>query len=154
MQAIHDDLFEQLESFITRLFSLSASEAANTLADMDLSFTQVRTLLILAHRDCAMPISDLARCLNVSPATAGRAVEHLVALQLTERVENPHDRRVKNVSLTEQGSSLADQQREDKRAALRAFVSRVPTDQAEALIAALDPILSGSALQIDPKESA
>ena len=85
-------------------------------------------------------------------AATGRNIDQLVKLGIVERQENPDDRRVKLVSLSPTGFEVADQQIEQKRRAVRRFVERLSTTEAENLTQALRPILAGESLRTSTKD--
>jgi len=147
-----DDLYGCLEIFLQRLFSLAEADALDMLIELDLSFTQARTMFTLAHASEPMPINEIAQRLGVSVAAAGRNVDQLVKLDIATRLENPDDRRVKLVSLSTRGLEIADQHIEQKRRALRVFVDRLPTADCQHLADALQPILAGDYLHTSTKE--
>lgn len=138
--------FEQL---LQRLFGLAESEGLSALAEVDLSWSQVRVTMLLA---CSppQPIWSVAAQLGISVHSAGRTIEQLVALGMVERQESPADRRVKLVSLSPHGIELIDQHLAGKRRALQVFVDRLPDDHVDALAAAIRPILAGEYLTPGP----
>ncbi|MEH3034456.1 MAG: MarR family transcriptional regulator [Aeromicrobium erythreum] len=152
MTTTRDELFECLETFLTKIFSLAESDAADLLIEMDLSITQARTMFVLGHADGPMAINEIAKRLGLSVASAGRNIDAMVRLGMLERHESPEDRRVKLVSLSDKGWQIADQHFEEKRRALREFVRRVPEPQAAALTEALRPVLAGDALRATTPE--
>lgn len=139
--------YEVLEQFLGRLHFLGEAEAIDTLVETDLSFSQVRMICVLATRDSAIAINELAHELRMSVAAAGRTVEHLTGLGLAERREDPLDRRVRRVSLSPTGRRLMEKHVDARRGSLRAFVQRLPTADRERLHASLVPILAGTTLQ-------
>jgi len=147
-----DELYGCLESFLQRVFSLAEADALDLLIELDLSFTQARTMFVLAHACESMPINEIAQRLGVSVAAAGRNVDQLVKLGIANRHENPDDRRVKLVSLSTRGLEVADQHVEQKRRALRGFVDRLPAATCHDLTEALRPILAGDYLHTSTKE--
>ena len=146
------ELFECLEDFLRRMFSLAESDAVDLLLELDVSFSQARTMFVLAHMAEPMPISEIARRLGLSQAAAGRTVDQLVQLGIVERQESPVDRRVKLVTLSPRGFEIADQHIEQKRKAIRAVTERLSVGDCERLTKALRPILAGSALRTSTKE--
>ncbi len=152
MPAQSDDLYLALEEFLQRIFSLAECDAMDQLVEIDLSFTQARTLFLLAHTGGSLPINEIASKLGLSVAATGRNVDQLVKLGTVERQEHPDDRRVKLVSLSPTGFEIADQHVEQKRRTLRAFVERLTTTDAENLTLALRPILAGDYLRTSTKE--
>jgi DNA-binding MarR family transcriptional regulator len=67
-----------------------------------LSRSSIGTLFHLSHRDHA-GVSDLGEHLGVSSAAASQMLEHLVEEGLIKRSEDPDDRRMKKITLTEKG---------------------------------------------------
>ena len=130
-----------------RLLGMGESESMDTLVAMDLSFSQVRALFVLA-----IAINEVAECLRMSVAAAGRNIDQLVCQELVLRREDPEDRRIKRVSLTESGRSLVSRHLEDKRDELRAFAGRLDQPDRRRLLEALQPILAGDALRARSQE--
>jgi len=139
------ELFDSLESFLRQLIGMVESEGLTFLADIELSFTQVRTTMLLA---CSgpLPIGAVADHLDLSVHAAGRNIDRLVELGILERRENPDDRRVKLVSLSLPGLEMVDQHLAARRRALRAFIEQLPSEQVDALASALRPILAADYL--------
>lgn len=148
-----DDLYRALEDFFVRMLNLAESDGMDALIELDLSFSQARTLFCLAHNCDEMPIHAIADRLNFSDAAAGRNVDQLVKLDLVERRESAEDRRVKLISLTLAGQKIAGQHFESKRASILTFTQKLPADQRDQLYEALTPILAGDALRPGPHAS-
>ncbi len=148
---MRDELFECLESFFQRIFSLAEGDAADLLVELDLTITQARLMFVLGHSEGALPINEIAKRLGLSVAAAGRNVDAMVKLKILERHESPDDRRVKLVSLSKRGWQIADQHFDQKRRAVKEFVRRVPDEQAVALTQALRSVLAGDALRVCPE---
>lgn len=146
-----DDLYEALEEFIVGLLSLAESDGMDALIELDLSFSQARTLFCLAHSCNEMPIHAIADRLSLSVAATGRNVEQLVKLDILERRESPDDRRVKLISLTPAGQKIAAQHFDSKRASIRTFTNNLPADQREDLHRSLTAILAGNVLRQSPQ---
>ena len=72
-----------------------------------LTTSQANALLRLYHSG-ACGVSDIGDHVGISNAAASQMVEQLVQMGLVERTENLDDRRVKRLSLTEKGCSLAE----------------------------------------------
>ena len=70
-----------------------------------LSRSMIGTLFHLSHRDHA-GVTDLGEHLGVSSAAASQMLEHLVEEGLIRRSEDPDDRRMKKISLTEEGTRV------------------------------------------------
>lgn len=144
-----DALTADLELLLQRLFGLADSQGLNALAEVHLSWPQVRVMMLLACTE-AQPIGSVADQLGVSIHSAGRTIDQLVELGIVDRHESPTDRRVKLVSLTARGLETIDQHRAHKRMALALFVERLPDSDVAALAGAIGPILAGDSLRPHP----
>ena len=78
---------------------------AAQLGELRLGFTQLAALYALADGGTTT-IVDLADTLNRSPSATSRLVDGLVRRRLLERREEPDDRRMQSVWLTERGRAL------------------------------------------------
>jgi len=148
-----DELFACLQEFLQRMFSLAEVDAMDALVDLDVSFSQARTVFVLAHLGEPVPISEIARRLGFSQAAAGRNVDQLVRVGILERQESPEDRRVKLVSLSPRGLEIADAHIEQKRRAVLTVIQRLPEEECRRLTEALQPILAGDYLRKTTKEN-
>jgi DNA-binding MarR family transcriptional regulator len=142
-----DDLYAVLEDFVMRLMTLAESDGMDAMVELDLSFSQARTLFFLAKRGEPTPIHAIAKALGLSDAATGRNVEQLLKLDVVERQESPDDRRVKLVSLTSVGEKLSMQHIDSKRESIKAFTADLPEDQRDHLHRALSEILAGDTLR-------
>lgn len=111
-----------LEEFFLQVAACCEEEGIDAFRAADLSATQARTLLAVAGRPEDTQITDVARALEISVAAAGRAVDQLVGLGLVRRQECAKDRRVRVVTLTDEGRDLVGRQLKTKRAALQEIV--------------------------------
>ena len=136
----HAHAFEAFNDVLGRLFTTAEGESLESVAGLDLSFTQARMTFWLAHHDHPVAIGDLATAVGLSAAAAGRNVEQLVRKRLVERAENPEDRRVKLVALTARGRSLAQSHLKSKQDAVRTLLGDLDPDQCLALVEALKPL--------------
>lgn len=136
-----------------RLMGMGEGEAMDNLVAMDLSFTQVRALFVLAQGGEPMAIHEVAERLGLSVAATGRSVDQMVNQDLLERREDPRDRRIKRISLSEAGRTIASGHLETKRAELRAFAARLPESDRNQLFDSLKPILAGDALRAHCQEN-
>lgn len=122
----------------------------STFAENDLSFSQVRVLMVLAYVDRALPINQIATHLNITFASVGRNVESLLHEGLVERDEDPVDRRVKLVQLTSVGRDLVSRHFECHRTALAEFTQGLTDSDRSRIAAALGPVLEGDLLARTP----
>jgi DNA-binding MarR family transcriptional regulator len=135
-----DRLVEALSNLSCIVNREASSELLQTVADLDLSFTQVKSLLVLRDHD-GLAVKDLGAKLNLSLPAASRAVDQLVQRGLVGRTESAADRRSRLVALLPAGRELLDDFTRARTGALERWAESLPTDQQAALLDALLPIV-------------
>lgn len=122
-------------------------------ADVDLSFSQVRMLMVLAYVDTPLPIHQIAAHLGLSVASAGRNVDSLLHAGLVVRGDDDRDRRVKLVHLTASGRDLVAEHFACHRRSLAEFTRRLSATDRRRIVDALAPVLDGDAIAAVPPTS-
>jgi DNA-binding MarR family transcriptional regulator len=138
--SVHDRAFDSVREFLGRVFTAAEGESLEAVAGLKLSFTQARLVFTLAHHDHPVAIGDLADAVGLSAAAAGRNIEQLVRKKLIVRTENPQDRRVKLVALSDGGRNLARSHLKSKEDAVRTLLDALDPAQCLALVEALQPL--------------
>jgi len=113
----------------------------NTIAELDLSFTQIKTLCALEADGVERSVKALAETLGVSLAAMSRAVDGLFDRGLVGREEDTVDRRMKRVRLTDTGRAVPHALNEARLSALHELMCALGEQEAQALQAALALIL-------------
>jgi DNA-binding MarR family transcriptional regulator len=121
----------------------ASTELLQTVADLDLSFTQVKSLLVLRGDD-GLAVKDLAARLNLSLPAASRAVDLLVQRGLVGRTESSTDRRSRLVALLPAGRALLDEATRARRSGVQRWAASLSPDQQASLLDALLPIVERS----------
>jgi DNA-binding MarR family transcriptional regulator len=132
-----DDMYA-LASFLMRTSNVGAF---NTVAELDLSFTQIKTLCSMDLGDSQPSVKQLAQSMNVSLPTMSRAVDGLFERGFVERREDPADRRMKRIALTHAGRAVTGTLNEVRLQAMRGFLTSLNDEETEALAHALSLIL-------------
>lgn len=112
--------------------------AARSIARVEEQVTlpQYRALVVLASRDGLRPV-DLADALDVSPSTATRMCDRLVAKALVERDHSDGDRREVELRLSPEGRALVGEVTAQRRRDLRNVLARIAEPDQARLIDAL-----------------
>ena len=113
----------------------------NAIAELDLSFTQLKALCALEADGEERSVKALAESMGVSLPAMSRAVDALYERGLVERQEDPVDRRVRRVRLTAAGRTVPQALNEARLSALADLLASLGDDQAAALERALTLIL-------------
>lgn len=104
--------------------------------DSGISMSHIHILMRLFHGG-ACGISDIGDQLGVTNAAASQTVDRLVTMGLLARTEDLSDRRVKQVTLTEQGRNLIQQGIEARRKWIEGLTDALTPEQQNMIISAL-----------------
>lgn len=99
--------------------------------DNDLTFGQVKALILLARTGEPTSGGAVAESVGISPPVASRSLDSLVQKGFADRTECTEDRRVRLFTATEAGAELAGELVALRRAQVEAFVADLPSDLAE-----------------------
>ena len=113
----------------------------NTIAELDLSFTQLKALCALETDGEERSVKALAESMGVSLPTMSRAVDGLFERGFVLREEDREDRRMKRVRLTDAGRTVPLALNEARLSALQELIGSLDETQATALGRALELIL-------------
>ncbi|WP_234401696.1 MarR family winged helix-turn-helix transcriptional regulator [Thermobifida halotolerans] len=117
-------MIERLQELEARQLRLFVRDRSLPLLSTTLTIQQLKVLVALAI-DGNTPTHELAERIGVSMATLTGIVDRLAARSLVLRREDPADRRVRRVDLTEEGRGLIDDMwgtsRQRTEAALRSL---------------------------------
>jgi DNA-binding MarR family transcriptional regulator len=128
-----------LASYLMRTATLGTF---NTIAELDLSFTQIKALCALEADGEERSVKALAESMRVSLPAMSRAIDGLYERGFVLRDEHPVDRRMKRVRLTDAGSSVPRALNESRLSALAELIDSLDDDAAQALARALEKILT------------
>ena len=108
-----------------------------------LSATQFMTLNLLPVRD-GLAIGELARRMNLSPATVAKTVDSLEARGMLRRVRKDTDRRIVFVEITEAGAELQNAAQSHFRTQIKELFQAMPADDRQGLIRGLESFLGAA----------
>ncbi|MGH3877425.1 MAG: MarR family winged helix-turn-helix transcriptional regulator [Actinophytocola sp.] len=137
-----DAVTEDVVSFLSNLKKSGEAHILGVAAGLDLTFSQLRAMFVLADCQEELAVHELAARLGSSMATSGRVVQALSRAEMVTRREDEQDRRVKRVRLTEQGRVLVAGFVHAHREAVRECVESLSDREREQLSKALSPILA------------
>ena len=122
------DAFETLQQ---RLMSVHAPD----FAALDITMAQAKLLYVVTATG-ELTMSDIAQRLGVTASTASGSVDHLVALGLLRRVDDPANRRQVRVSVTPGGLETLEQLRELGARQLRALYDEMSDAELKVVVRA------------------
>src|SRR6478735_12642023 len=140
MAASPQQLADVMGVLTSHLNRCGSPDLIRFMSDVDLSFTQVKMLMLLEDRG-ELSVKDVAGALNLSLPAASRAIDGLAGRGLVDRREAEHARRAKIVSLRPGGQQIGAAMIATRQATYEQFASELPEDERAALHAALLPIV-------------
>jgi len=128
----------RIQEFI-RQFGLLDQE--HTPCGRSLPTSQAHALQILGHIGTATQ-RELAARLNLDESTVSRLVDQLVRLGWVDRAIDEHNRRQSRLALTAEGRAVLDDIRAASMAKFRRIRERIPPDQWDQVLDALDVLIA------------
>jgi DNA-binding MarR family transcriptional regulator len=151
-QVERDGIIEQVAAYLLEIAPPVARtinvEAQGVEGGCPLTGQQFR-MLALVYRGFRLP-SELARYMQISPATASETIELLVRRGLIARSDQPGDRRCTLLSLTEEGQKQHNVSIERSGATIKRLLSGLETDKLQALCEGLAAL--GALMPLKPVE--
>jgi DNA-binding MarR family transcriptional regulator len=138
------DTAARLSALMRHVFLYDRGNQLRVIEECGLSMTQCKALLELGglgEENEPTQVSDLAETFGVSVPSMSRAVDALVGEELATRVEDPDDRRVRRVAITDKGKQLVDTLLVVRQAGLEAFAESLSAAQRRKLDAAVDSLM-------------
>lgn len=130
----------ELTRLVARLRELTA-RSPDAWADVDLTFTQLRALFALAAAERSVRVSDLAKSLDMSLASASALSDRLVRLGYVGRRADPADRRAVLLELAAKGTRLLSRLERRSSAQLAYALHRMTKHEREALATSLGALI-------------
>jgi len=117
-----------------------------------LSMSQIGAMLHI-HRKGVCGVSDIGDDLGVTIAAASQMLERLVLQGLVVRSEDPHDRRLKRIVLTEEGHRRLKDTIQARQGWLDALADLLSPEEQDQVTAALRILIErANQLEIDDKQ--
>lgn len=129
-----DDLVDAVLTASRALLGVAARSLAAV--DEDVTLPQYRAVVVLAQRGQQRP-ADLATALAVTPSTATRMCDRLVAKGLVVRDRSDEDRRTVSVSLSATGWDLVQEVTLHRRTELVELLEAMPAQDRQAVVTGL-----------------
>ncbi len=108
---------------------------------LSLTIAQVKSLFYIFNEGTTN-FRQLAAAMKVTPSNVTGIIDRLVDQGLVSRTENPDDRRMLMLRLTEKGETLITHLRERRNSQMSAILSRMTEDELEAVLKGI-AILAG-----------
>ncbi len=134
----------RLTALLRHVFLYDRGNQLRVIEDSGLSMTQCKVLLELGglgQEAEAWQVGDLAVLFGVSVPSMSRAVDALVREGLATRIEDPDDRRVRQVGITAKGKDLVETLVAVRQSGIESFAATLTAAQRRKLDAAVDALM-------------
>lgn len=131
-KVLQDVLREWSQIFMSR----SGHDFKSFMHQTGLSFSQVNVLMYLYHGGKG-GISDLGERMGISNAASSQVIDRMVNQGLIYRLEDPNDRRAKQLTITSEGRLLIEKGFEARQKWLSGLVDSLSPEQRDQVITAL-----------------
>lgn len=128
-----------LASYLMRTSNMGAF---NAIAELDLSFTQIKALCAMDLDESEPSVKGLAESMKVSLPAMSRAVDGLYERGFVDRDEDRSDRRMKRIRLTDAGRTVTSTLNEARLIGMQEFLTSLSDEEANALSRALELIVA------------
>ncbi len=130
----------RLGTLFLHVMSSDGGAAFRVIDESGLSLIQVKLVLELATMadEQDLNVKLIAERIGISVPSASRAIDCLVKGGLATRLEDPDDRRVRRVSLTDAGQELADRVMAARVSGIEGFIAGLSAAERRKLEAALE----------------
>lgn len=145
-----EDCTSTLVTFLEQVAARASCTAVDRVTATDMTLSQLRMLMVLSRSDHDLSVNELADAVDLSLAAAGRGVDRLVAIDLVVRREDETDRRVKRLSLSNQGHELIRNQFRTRADDLACVVAQIPGDVRGELQSALSSAIESFSATPNP----
>lgn len=130
-----------LKEFAGEVMRHSTRDIGCLIRNKDLSMPQIASLMQL--RRCGMAsISEISDYLNLSLAATSQLVERLVTAGYVTRTEDPGDRRLKRVMLTDEGRAMVDQVKQTRIEEVSRRLRQMPVSIRVAMLDTMEQAIS------------
>jgi DNA-binding MarR family transcriptional regulator len=136
-----DELAHDLYALITFLHKSCQSDVFEAVGALELTITQIKVLHNLEQLARPLTVKEAAELVSLSLPAASRAVEDLVRRGFAERHEDLTDRRMKRVTITEQGLAAIRRLNAARLSGLEVFVQTLTASERTRLSSALARML-------------
>ena len=134
----------RMTALVRHLFRYDRGNQLRVIEESGLSMTQCKALLELGglgQTAETWQVSDLAEVFGASVPSMSRAVDALVKEGLATRVEDPDDRRARQVRITAKGQQLVETLVTVRQTGMQAFAATLSAAQRRKLDAAVDALM-------------
>jgi DNA-binding MarR family transcriptional regulator len=141
MSGAHDELVRRALAELEVLMSYRRRNVCDRPATRDISIPQFHALVVL-HERGARTVTDLAHHLGISAPSASSIVDRMEEHGYVVRERDAIDRRVVNVSISDEGRSVVEEMMGVRRDHSRRLLNAMTDDELNAVLSCVDAVKS------------
>lgn len=145
-----NDIAHASDLFVAIIEKLLTQRMLDQSFDQQVTPSQVVALRYLALNESSL-MSDVAEGLGISFPAATKTIDRLVRKSLVSRSEDPHDRRVVRIRLTELGKQLVNEINQERSRRFAMVLSRMEQPSLNSLHQSMEKFITAA---IDDEETA
>ncbi len=128
-------------AFVNHLAKRCNADVFAAFGGLELTLTQLKVLHHLDRIDAPLTVKEAAELVSISLPAASRALDDLVRRELVERHEDPADRRMKRLAITDSGEAAIRQLSASRFDGLEQFVQTLTGQERQRLRSGLAKLL-------------
>ena len=132
----------ELFAFVTHIHKNCTGDLLEAVGLLDLNLSQSKLLHRLESSGRELSLGEAADSIGITLPTASRLVDDLVHRGLIQRHEDPSDRRLKRIGLTDSGQAVLRRLGAARLSGLREFVATLSEAERASLHATLDTLMA------------
>jgi DNA-binding MarR family transcriptional regulator len=136
-----DTLAGDLYALVVFLHKNCNADLFEAVGALELTLTQIKLLHHLEEAERELTLKEAADLVLISFPAASRTVDDLFRRGFVERHEDPEDRRMKRVSLTDEGRAVIRRLNAARLSGLEQFTQNLTASERDALARALSKLL-------------
>ncbi len=138
-----EQIARSIRQWLEAVTSRSMQDSMRYMKTAGLSWPQFGVMMRL-FRGGSCGVSDIGKHMEVTSAAASQLIDGLVEKGLLERVENPDDRRLKQISISQKGRAFIQNGAAQRYGWVEELVASLTSEQREAVAQALPALLEAS----------
>ncbi len=145
-----DPFVAALHEWIGMFMRLSMRNFIHYSKESGLSMSQIGALFQISRGKSS--VSDLGDGQGITPAAASQMLERLVQQGVILRTEDPQDRRVKQIALTDKGRQILEESIQARQGWLNDLAHNLSPDEKQQIMAAIKVMTAKAGALLAPSE--
>jgi len=139
MTTSREATIERIADLLADIWRTTFSWKTHAFPSLDITLGELRCMMSVGRLGTPS-MTELSKRLQLKPSTVTAFVDRLVKQELAARTEDPQDRRMVRVALTEKGKRLRGQKRRARRRQLVKALADLDDDQLRSVLDALETV--------------